>query len=99
MEAHLSNGEFTAQEFAQEMNMSQTQLLRKLKALTNLTINEFMRDCRLQRAADLLSQQAGSISDVAFQLGFTNLSYFGRIFKKKFGVLPSEYPPQEKGDY
>jgi AraC-like DNA-binding protein len=71
--------------------MSQSQLVRKLKALTNLTGNEFIRDFRLQRAAELLEKNAGTISEIAFQVGFENLSYFSKVFQEKFGKLPSEY--------
>jgi signal transduction histidine kinase/DNA-binding response OmpR family regulator len=91
LEKHLSNKDFGAEEFAREMALSQKQFLRKLKALTNLTINEFIRDFRLQRAANLLSQKAANISEIAFQVGFESLSYFAKTFKEKFGKLPSEY--------
>ncbi len=90
-EIHLSESNFSAVEFAEEMNMSQTQLLRKLKALTNQTINEFIRDFRLQRAADLLSKKAATVSEIAYQVGFESLSYFTKTFQEKFGKLPSEY--------
>lgn len=91
LEKHLSESSFGAEQFAKEMNISQTQFLRKLKALTNLTINEFIRDFRLQRAADLLAQKSSTVSEVAFQVGFESLSYFTKTFKEKFGKLPSEY--------
>lgn len=91
LEKHLSESSFGAEQFASEMNVSQTQFLRKLKALTNQTINEFIRDFRLQRAADLLAKKSSTVSEVAFQVGFESLSYFTKTFKEKFGVLPSEY--------
>lgn len=91
LEKHLSESSFGAEQFASEMNVSQTQFLRKLKALTNLTINEFIRDFRLQRAADLLTKKSSTVSEVAFEVGFESLSYFTKTFKEKFGVLPSEY--------
>ncbi len=91
MEDHLSDSTFNAEIFADIMSMSQSQLLRKLKALTNQTINEFLRDFRLQRAAELLTLQTNTVSEVAFQTGFESLSYFTKMFKEKYGKLPSEY--------
>jgi AraC-like DNA-binding protein len=71
--------------------MSASQLLRKIKALTNQTSNEFIRDFRLQRAATLLEKKSGTVSEIAFDVGFENLSYFSKVFQEKYGKLPSEY--------
>lgn len=91
VEKRLSDGGFGVEQLAEELNMSPSQLLRKLKALTNLTAVEFVRERRLQRAAHLLKTQSVTIADVAFEVGFDNASYFSRIFQEKYGVLPSEY--------
>lgn len=91
VEKHLSHNSFDVMQFSQEMNMSTSQLLRKLKALTNQTVVEFIRDYRLQRAASLLSQGKGNVSEVALQVGFESSSYFTKVFLEKFGVVPSEY--------
>ena len=92
IDKHISKSEFDVVQFAEEMNMAPVQLRRKLKALTNQTAIEFVRHYRLQRAADLLTQKAGTVSDIAFGVGFENLSYFARVFQEKYGVLPSDYP-------
>lgn len=92
IDKHISESEFDVVQFAEEMNMAPVQLRRKLKALTNQTAIEFVRHYRLQRAADLLTQKAGTVSDIAFGVGFENLSYFARVFQEKYGVLPSDYP-------
>ena len=86
---HLSESTYEVEHFCQEMNMSSSQLRRKIKALTNQTIVEFIRDFRLQTAAELLMNY--SVSDVAFRVGFESLSYFTKAFQEKFGVLPSEF--------
>jgi len=91
VEQQFSDAEFTAEKCAKEMGMSQSQLLRKLKALTDQTINEFIRDFRLERAVELLSQKEATISEIVYQVGFSNLSYFTKTFKEKYGKLPSEY--------
>jgi signal transduction histidine kinase/DNA-binding response OmpR family regulator len=90
IEQNFADNQFSVEQFSVEMDMSQSQLVRKLKALTNLTGNEFIRDFRLQRAAELLKKKAGTISEIAFQVGFENLSYFSKVFQEKFGKLPSE---------
>jgi signal transduction histidine kinase/DNA-binding response OmpR family regulator len=91
IENNLSDNHFSIEQFSLEMNMSQSQLVRKLKALTNLTANEFLRDFRLQRAAELLEKKSGTVSEIAFQVGFEHLSYFSKVFQEKFNKLPSEY--------
>ena len=91
LEKHLSESTYDVEQFGQDLNMSGSQLRRKLKALTNQTTVEFIRNFRLERAAELLANN--NVSEVAFQVGFESLSYFARAFQDKFGVLPSEYRP------
>jgi signal transduction histidine kinase/DNA-binding response OmpR family regulator len=91
IENNLADNQFNVEQFSLEMNMSQSQLVRKLKALTNLTANEFLRHFRLQRAAELLEKKSGTVSEIAFQVGFEHLSYFSKVFQEKFNKLPSEY--------
>jgi AraC-like DNA-binding protein len=91
MEAHLSDEQFSVERFAGEMGMSRKNLLRKIKALTDQSVNEFIRNFRLQRAAQLITANAATISEVAYRVGFNNLSYFSKCFKELFGVVPNEY--------
>lgn len=71
--------------------MSRVRLYRKISALTGMSVNEMIRKLRLQKAAQLLGQEWGAVSQVAYEVGFSNLSYFSKVFKEEFGVLPSEY--------
>ena len=71
--------------------MSKTHLNRKLNALTETSANEFIRTYRLKKAARLLSGKSGNISEIAYEVGFSNPSYFAESFKKLFGYSPSEY--------
>ncbi|MCT8341024.1 tetratricopeptide repeat protein [Flavobacteriaceae bacterium TK19130] len=91
VEENLANPEFTVKDFQKAMGMSRMQLHRKLKALTQNSASEFIRDLRLQRAAELLSQNSTAVSDVAYDCGFNSLSYFAQCFKEKYGVPPSKY--------
>jgi signal transduction histidine kinase/AraC-like DNA-binding protein/AmiR/NasT family two-component response regulator len=90
-EEHINDSLFGVEQFSKEAGMSVAQLYRKLNALTGYTPNDFMRHMRLQRAADLFRQKAGHVADVAYQVGFNNLSYFAKCFKEKFGVSPSQF--------
>jgi AraC-like DNA-binding protein len=91
VEENIGNTSFSVDMFAKELAMSSAQLYRKVTALTNCSPNDFIRHMRLQRAADLLRQRSGNVADVAYQSGFTSLSYFSKCFRQKFGVVPSEY--------
>jgi len=97
IDENLSNSSFTVEAYQQEMGMSRMQLHRKLKALTNFSASEFIRDIRLQRAGDLLADKSLTVSEVAYSCGFNSVSYFTQCFTQKFGINPSRY--QKKGNY
>ncbi|GHB58271.1 ATP-binding protein [Persicitalea jodogahamensis] len=89
VEAHLADSSFSVEEFSQAMQVSRTQLHRKLKALTGQNSTEFVRNLRLRRAAALLSTGEFTVSEVAYQTGFESLSYFSKSFQELMGVPPS----------
>ncbi|MFY0602109.1 MAG: tetratricopeptide repeat protein [Cyclobacteriaceae bacterium] len=91
VEYNIPNFDFTVEQFQKEIGMSRMQLHRKLKALVNCSASEFIRDQRLQRAAQLLKNEGVNVSEVAYQSGFGNLSYFAKCFKEKFGKTPSQF--------
>jgi DNA-binding response OmpR family regulator/two-component sensor histidine kinase len=91
VENHLSDTGFGVEPFAAEMALSRSQLHRKLFALTGLSPGDFIRGMRLQRAALLLQQHFGTVSEVAYEVGFSNPSHFTESFRKQFGLAPSEY--------
>lgn len=88
---HLSDDSLSVKKLSHEMGVSRAQLHRKVTALTGHPASVIIREYRLERAADLLRQNAGNISEIAFQVGFENLSYFTRAFKQKYKVTPSDY--------
>ncbi len=90
-EAHLGEEDFSIEEFAGQVGMSRSQLHRKLHALTNQSASLFLRSVRLQRAAQLLRQRAGTIAEITYQVGFSSQAYFTRCFKDQFGCSPKEY--------
>jgi signal transduction histidine kinase/DNA-binding response OmpR family regulator/ligand-binding sensor domain-containing protein len=88
---HVSEAEYDTEALAHDMCMSRMQLNRKLHALTGHPTHELVRQYRLQRAAQLLQNHAGNVSQIAFESGFNSLSHFTRAFREQFGALPSEY--------
>jgi signal transduction histidine kinase/DNA-binding response OmpR family regulator/ligand-binding sensor domain-containing protein len=91
IESNMTNPEFSVEELCRAVAMSRMQLYRKLKALTGLSANEFIRTMRLKRAAQLLEQNQLTVAEVTYEVGFGDLPYFRECFKKMFGVTPSEY--------
>lgn len=91
VEAHMANAEFDVETFSKEIGMSRAQLHRKLTALSGLSANEFIRSLRLKRAASLLLQHQGNVSEVAYQVGYSSLNYFTKCFRDFHGQTPTEY--------
>jgi len=88
---HLADVDFDVVKFAGEMALSRVQLYRKLKALTNKTTSDFIRTVRLNKAAGLLRDKTDNVTQIAYETGFSSLSWFAKSFKQQFGVTPSEY--------
>jgi CheY-like chemotaxis protein/nitrogen-specific signal transduction histidine kinase len=90
LQAHYQKTEFTVQDLARLSNVSDRQLLRRLKNETGIGVSEFIRNYRLHKAADLL--KAGkSASFTAYEVGFTSPSYFSTSFKKLFNTTPKQF--------
>ncbi|UOQ54841.1 two-component regulator propeller domain-containing protein [Hymenobacter cellulosivorans] len=92
VEQHLDNGEFSVEMLSEEVALSRAQLHRKLKALTGQAPSDFIRSLRLRRAHVLLAARAGSVSEIAYQVGFNSPAHFSTSFSKQFGYAPSEVP-------
>ncbi|HSL90341.1 MAG TPA: response regulator, partial [Ignavibacteriaceae bacterium] len=91
IEDNFEDENFNIKKLAEEVNMSISQLNRKLNALVAQPAGQLIRSLRLQRSADLLLQNAGSVAEICYKVGFNDQGYFTRAFKKQFGVTPSEY--------
>ncbi|WP_372753247.1 two-component regulator propeller domain-containing protein [Labilibaculum sp.] len=96
VEENISDSEFSVKSLAKELNASNSMLYRKMTSLVGLAPNEFIRNIRLKRAAQMLGNKAHTISEVAFHCGFNDLSYFGVCFKKMYGTTPTAYQIDEK---
>lgn len=91
VEANLADPQFSVERFSREVGMSRVHLYKKLLSLTGKTPIEFIREIRLQRAAQLLEKSQLTVSEIAYQVGFNNPKYFSKYFKDQFHTLPSAY--------
>jgi len=91
VEKNMDQSNLDVDFIAKHVGVSRTQLYRKTSALTDMAVKEFVKDIRLKRAAQLISQQKLNISEVAFEVGFSDISYFRKCFKEKFGVSARKY--------
>ena len=93
---HLGDPELTVEQVAAETGISRVHLHRKLKELTGQTSRDFIRNLRLKKAAEMLSEKKYAISELADAVGFQSASSFTTAFKTLFGVSPTEYGQQQK---
>ena len=91
VEKNISDPDLDIDRFAAEIGVSRMQLYRKLNALTEMTVKEFVRNIRLKRAAQLLVQKKLNVSEVAYAVGFKDLSHFRKCFRQEFSMSASEY--------
>ncbi|HMC00911.1 MAG TPA: helix-turn-helix domain-containing protein, partial [Flavobacteriaceae bacterium] len=92
--SNLTNENFGVRELAASLNLSTSQTLRKVKTVTGKSVNQYIRELRLEKAAKLLKETDFTASEIAFQVGFNSASYFNKTFSKYFGISPGEYKTQ-----
>ncbi len=80
----------SVEDLAKEVGFSRAQLYRKLKALCNKSANQLILEIRLNEAKRMLENGEQNVSEVAYSVGYSNMSYFTKSFKEKFGILPSK---------
>ncbi|TMM56641.1 helix-turn-helix domain-containing protein [Maribacter algarum] len=93
VEENIGDSSFDVEKFKDEMFMSRSKLHRKLKSATGNSTTEFIRLIRLKRAAQLLKGNTGTVTEIAYKVGFENVGYFSKCFSETFGVPPSQYNP------
>jgi AraC-like DNA-binding protein len=92
---NISDSDFNVEQLTQEVGISRAQLHRKMKELTGISTSDFIRNIRLEQAARLLKEQKINVTQVAYTVGFSNLAHFSTVFRKHFGMTPSEYIERE----
>lgn len=98
IEEEMENSSFDIPLLADKIGMSQPVLYKKIRALTDMSVNEFIKSIRLKRAAQLLNQKTLTIAEVAYTVGFSDRKYFSKEFKKQFGKAPSAYLKNDDQD-
>lgn len=88
---HLQDPDFNVDKLAEEVGLSRTQLHRKMKEITGISTGEFIRNLRLQQAERLIREGKINIAQVAYSVGFNNQTYFSTVFKRYYGMTPTEY--------
>ncbi|GAB5520359.1 MAG: hypothetical protein RhofKO_26100 [Rhodothermales bacterium] len=91
IEAQMHRPGFKVGDAAEEIGVSTRHLRRKLRDLTALSPSAYVRMLRMDRAAQLLAQQAGTVSEIAYRVGYRDAKYFSQQFRQVFGVNPSAY--------
>ncbi|MBK8806721.1 MAG: response regulator [Bacteroidales bacterium] len=88
---NIAKNDYSVEDMASDLNLSRTQLFRKVKQFYTISPKDYLIKLRMQAAAELLSIEDAKIVDIAFSTGFSDPSYFSRCFIKHYGVTPSEY--------
>lgn len=88
---NIANPVFHVDQLAEELCMSRSSLLRKIKGISGSTPNDFIRLIRLKQAAAILKEGEYKVNEVCFLVGFSSTSYFSKTFQKQFGVLPKDF--------
>jgi signal transduction histidine kinase/DNA-binding response OmpR family regulator len=91
IENNITNPNFSVEELSRQVSMSRVSLYKRLLTLTGKTPIDCIRTIRLKRAVQLLEKSKLSIAIVAYEVGFNNPTYFAKIFREEYGMLPSEY--------
>lgn len=91
VELQMENPDFDTDQLADALRMSRSQLYRKIKALTNRSVHDFILSLRMHKARELLLANEFSISEIAYKVGFTLPTNFTRSFNKQFGLTPTKF--------
>jgi len=87
----MADENFGVRELASSLKLSSSQTLRKVKAATGKSVNQYIRELRLEKAAELLKKTDFTAAEIAYQVGFNSASYFNKTFSKYYGIAPGEY--------
>ena len=94
---NMGDSDFSVERIGEEIGLSRVQLYRKVKALTGQTPVELLRKARLERSRRLIEKTEKSVSEIAYEVGFTSPSYFNKCFKDEFGISPGAMREKAQG--
>lgn len=94
---NMGDSDFSVERIGEEIGLSRVQLYRKVKALTDQTPVELLRKARLERGRRLIEKTEKSVSEIAYEVGFTSPSYFNKCFKDEFGISPGAMREKAQG--
>ncbi|MBM1105976.1 DUF4242 domain-containing protein [Aurantibacter crassamenti] len=87
----IQNADFTSVQLSFELGLSKTQSYRKIKALTEMAPNQLIREMRLRRSLRTLKNNNKTVAEIAYEFGFNSPTYFTRVFRKRYKILPTEF--------
>ena len=87
---NIDNPQLSVELLSSKVSLSRSQMYRKIKTLTGVSINEFIRNVRLEKAKQMIEQGNNNMNEIGFKVGFTSPSYFNKCYKIKYGHLPSQ---------
>ncbi len=90
LEANLEREQFGVSELARELGMSRSSLHRKIREIFNISVSQYIRQKRLEKGHDLLQNTSNTVSEVAFKVGFSSVSYFITCYREHFGYTPGD---------
>ena len=95
---NLTDPDFNVEKLTEKAGISRAQLHRKMKEIAGVSTGEFIRNLRLEQAARLIEEDKINFTQVAYSVGFNNQTHFSTIFKKHFGMSPSEYAETKRNE-
>ncbi|PRY97329.1 two component regulator with propeller domain [Marinilabilia salmonicolor] len=96
IENNMTNPDYTIEQLTNTLSMSRSNLQRKIKGISGMTPNDYIRVFKLKKAARLIIEGKYRINEICYLAGFNNPSYFSKCFQKQFGKLPSEFMKEEQ---
>jgi AraC-like DNA-binding protein len=87
---NISESDLSVEVLASKVSLSRSQLYRKIKTLTGLSVNEFIRNVRLEKAKELIALGNHNMNEISYKVGFTSPSYFTKCFRDKYGHIPTQ---------
>ena len=97
IKTHFSEPEFNVNDIIEKMRMSRSIFYKKYKALSDQSINDLIRNFRLKKAAELLNSNQNTVSQVAYDCGFSDPAYFSKVFKEYYKISPKDYTSNSNG--